>query len=681
MSEIIKNATPQNVKYGTDDQSVPDKVLTQAGVPIHLPLMFTFSPKGAVDEAYVVSGDNLKAMYGDEVLSLKSKYTTFNTPFLDLFNSNANEIMVQRIVPDDAKVASLRLYAEVLETKVPDYERNADGSVLYENGSPKVKGQIDGLLIAWHFGEITDASGAFRNGNTFDGTLTNAAGTKSKIYPIMDLAAPYPGGKANDFGLRLACGNEKSSTPVSADIATTVGGRLLTLQFVDQTEEGMSPSIIRTVTGQTDVSFSFKPEAYYRPMRMDLDFEDVALAAFRNTNPDPGYIPTLGPTKEMYVYRSNLELVLEKAQGHIKDDADVGSDIYMVDIFSGQNLQGNPYNGLHVDDGSQGGEILNENHTHYFIGGSDGTMDNATYDALVRKEMTKFGESVVNYFNLLKYPSSFMWDTGFSTDTKEALTNYIGRMKNTNLVLTTHVYDQGTNSMQVEEAMKVALSAMLRALPESTRYGTSCMRGHIVGHSMFLSNSKYKERVPVSYSLASKFSKYAGSSQGKFLRRNKFTRGELTVITEGYEFNLDYKPFQVYVSDWEVGLISLRSFDQWRYHFPALYTVYDEDRSILNNWIVAPIIGNLEYLSEQVWAEMSGVSDMEDGQVLKMVRDKLILKTEGRYDGVVNLEFEPYFSAEDKANGNTVSIKIHVYGAVMKTVFKTTIVAHRFLEG
>lgn len=680
MSEIIKNGTPQNVKYGTDDQSVPEKVLTQAGVPIHLPLMFTFSPKGDPNNAYVVSGDNLKAMYGDEVVGLKNKYTTFNTPYLELFNRNANEIMVQRLVPDDAATASLRLYAEVLETKVPDYERNADGSVLYENGAPKVKGQIDGLLIAWHFGAFSDSAGQFKQGNIFDGTLTNAGGVKSKIYPILDMPAPYPGAKPNDFGLRLSCGNEKSKTPVPADYAMEVGGRLLSLQFVDQTVPGMSPSITRTIKGQTSVLFSFKPEAYYRPMRTELDFEDVALAAYRNMNPDPGYIPQLGPVQDMYVYRNNLETVLEKAKAFIKDD-DTLTNPYMVDIFSGLDLYGNPYNGLHVDDGDQGGEILTDSHTHYLIGGSDGTMTNETFDQLVRKEMINFGTGTVNYLNLLKYPSSFLWDSGFSTDTKEALTNYIGRMKNTNLVLVTHVFDQGTNTMQTEEAMKIALSAMLRALPESTKYGTNCMRGHLLGHSMFLSNSQYKERVPVSYSLASKFSKYAGSSQGKFLARNKFSRGELTVITEGFDFNLDYKPFPVYVSDWEAGLISLRSFDQWRYHFPALYTVYDEDRSILNNWLIAPIIGNLEYLSEQVWAEMSGVSDMTDSQVAKMVRDKLILKTEGRYDGVVDLGFEPYFSDEDKSNGNSISIKIHVYGAVMKTVFKTTIVAHRFQEG
>ena len=680
MSEIVKNGTPQNVKYGTDDQSVADKVLTQAGVPIHLPLMFTFSPKGDHKDAYVVSGDNLKSMYGDDVLSLKSPYTTFNTPFLELFNSSANEVMVQRLVPDDAESATLRLYAEILETKIPEYERNADGSVLYASGQPKVSGMVDGVLIAWHFGEFSDESGGFKQGRIFEGTMTNDNGDVSKIYPILDMPASFIGGKANDYGLRMYCGNEKSTTPVSADIATAVGGRILTMQFVDQTEEGVSPTITRTITGQTTVDFSFKPDAYYRKMYLELDFEDIALSAYRDMNPDAGYIPTLGPVSDMYVYRSNMETVLTLASKFLTGEDEL-SDIYMVDIFSGLDLYGNPYNGLQVDDGTNGGEILSDSHTHYLIGGSDGTMSNEVFDTLVRKEMDAFGEGTVNYLNLLKYPSSFLWDSGFSAETKEALTNYIGRMKNTNLVLVPHTFDGGVNTMQTEEAMKIALSAMLRALPESTRYGTGTMRGHIVGHSMLLNGSAYKEYVPVSYSLAAKFSAYAGASEGKFLSRNKFTRGELTVITEGYDFNLDYKPFTTYVSDWEAGLISLRSFDQWRYHFPALYSVYTEDRSILNNWLVAPIIGNLEYISEQVWAEMSGASDMTDAQIVKMIRDKLILKTEGKYDGVVTLDFEPYFSDEDKANGNTVSIKIHVYGAVMKTVFKTTIVAHRFLEG
>lgn len=680
MNTVIKGGTPQNVKYGTDDQSVPAFILTKAGVPIHLPLIFTFSPKGDHKSAHIVAGDNLKELYGEEALHLKGAYATFNTPFLEMFNRNANEVMIQRVVPDDAALATLRVYADVLQTKVPVYARNPDGSIVYENGQKKVTGEQDGLLIAWRVAEILDAAGGYKAGRQMEGQLTGPNGEKSLLYPILDLPAPYLGAKPKDFGLRLWCGNEKSKIPEDSDMAVETGARIMGIQFVDMLEEGASPSIIRTLKGQTSVKFAFKEDAYYRPLRMDLGFEDVVMPSYRNMNPEPGFIPRLGPVENIHLYRENYEAVATLASAAIKDDATTGN-IHMVDLFSGLNLEGNPYNGLLVDDGEHGGETFTYDHTHYLRGGSDGTMNNETYDALVRREMKTFGDSFVNYLNLLKYPSSFLWDSGFTTDTKEAMTNYIGRMANTNVVLSTHVHAEGVNGMQEEEAMKIALSAMLRSLPESTRYGTGCMRGHLVGHSMRLNNSAYKDPVPVAYSLANMFSQYAGAGEGKFKAAKRFSRGELAIITDGYDFNIPYKPFSVYVSDWETGLISIRSFDPHQYFFPALYTVYEEDRSVLNNWLIAPIIGNLIYKSEQVWAEMSGVSDKTDNEIIKMVRDKLILATEGVYDGVVDLIMEPYFSAEDKANGNSISINIHLYGAVMKTVFKTTVVAHRFQEG
>lgn len=683
---IVFNGTPQNVKYGTKDESSESVAATPAGVPIHHPIMFTFAPKGPINEAHSVSGDNLKRLYGDDVLNLKSKFTTINTPFIDLFNSNGNDMLVHRLVADDAEVASLRLFAEKLETKVPVYVRNDDGSLLYEDGMPKTDGDQDGILIVWRIGAFSSESGLFKQGRVFEGELTNASGAKSKILPILDIPAASIGSDYNNIGVRLNCLNEKSTEPLSGDYATEVGGRIMNIQFVKLTEPGASPTALQTLTGQTSVNFSFLEDAYYRPMRTELGFEDVVVPAFRNMNPLPGYIPELGPMEDIYFYRENFESLANDVLAYIDptqvNERSDGTRMspYMVDLFTGLDLDGNPYNGLLVDDGSYGGEVLTDRHTHYFSGGSDGTMGNDMFDRLVRTEMANFGDGAVNYLNILKYPSSWLWDAGFSTDTKEAMTTYIGRLKNTNLVLVPHVYTEGVNSMQTEEAMKIALAAMLRALPESNAYGTGCMRGHQVGHSMRIKGSAYKQHVPVSYALASKFSEYAGAGDGKFKPAKRFTRGELTVITEGYDFNLTYKPFPVYISDWEAGLMSIRSFDQYSYNFPALYTVYKDDRSILNSWIIAAIIGNLEYVSEQVWAAMSGVSDMTDSQIINMVRDKLIAATEGKYDGIVDLEFEPYFTAEDIANGNSISINIIVYGGVMKTVFKTTIISRRRVE-
>lgn len=677
---IVKNGTPQHVMYGVDDQSIPPLVEVRAGTPIHLPLMFTFSSKGDPGEAYVVSGDAMKRMFGDDILDYKSPYANINTPYMELFNRYANEMMIQRVIPDDATTASLRLFAEVLETKVPNYLRNPDGSIeLDADGVKKQSGEIDGVVIVWRVGEINETSGEFRAGKIFDGTLTNAEGGTSKIYPILDLPAPYPGAKASDYGFRLSCPNIKSLIPVNSDVVSTIGARVMNLEFVDLRVPGQSPSIIRTLSGQTSVQFSFKPGAYYGPMRMELDVNDVVMPSYRKMNPDIGFKPVLGPVKDFYVYQSNLETVASLAVTAIAD-ADL-TDPYMVDIFSGLDIYGNPYNGVVVDDGAEGGEILNERHTHYLMGGSDGTLNDETFDALVRREMLEFGEGKVNYLNILKYPCNFLWDTGFTTDTKEAMTNFIGRLKTTNINLVTHVFNQPVNSMQVEESMKVGLGAMLRAHPESVRYGTGSMRGTVSGHSFLLHNSAYKKRVPVSYSLAAKVARYAGAGIGRFKSEYKFSRGELAIIDEGYDINLRYKPHEVYSSDWETGLISIRSYDQYRYHFPALYTVYENDRSVCNNFLVALIVAHLNYLAQQTWAEISGVSDMTDGEVVAMVNRKMTEKTEGIYDGTVTIVPDAYFTPEDKSNGYSISLDLHLYGAVMKTVMKTTIVAHRNVEG
>lgn len=681
---IVKNGTPQHVMYGVDDRSIPPLVETRAGTPIHLPLMFTFSSKGDPSDAYVVSGDAMKKMFGDEILDPKSPYATINTPFIELFNRKANEMMIQRLVADDATTASLRLYAEVLETMVPTYLRNVDGSIQYDAaGQPKKDGTTQGVVIAWRTGEISEDSGAFRAGKVFDGTMTgtDAGGlpTLSKIYPILDLPAPYPGAKASDYGLRLSCPNAKSTVPVNVDIVSTIGARVMNIQFVDLRVPGMSPSIIRTLSGQTSVSFSFKPGAYYAPMRMELDADDVVLANYRKMNPEPGFTPTLGPVKDFYVYRNHMETVANLAITAIADPDIV--DPYMVDIFSGLDVYGNPYNGVVVDDGEQEGEIINEQHTHYLLGGSDGTMNADVFDQLVRREMLEFGEGKVNYLNILKYPCNYFWDTGFSVETKEAACNFIGRLKTTNMCLVTSLYDHPVNDMQAEESMKVGLGAMLRAHPESIRYGTGTMRGIVVGHSMRLHNNAYKGRVPAAYSLASKVAEYAGAGQGRFKSEKKFSRGELAIIDEGYDLNLRYKPHEVYSSDWETGLISIRSYDQYRYHFPALYTVYESDRSVCNNFLVALIVGHLNYLAQQTWAEISGVADMTDGEVVAMVNRKLTEKTEGIYDGVVTIIPDAYFTPEDKSNGYSISVDLHLYGSVMKTVMKTTIVAHRNQEG
>jgi hypothetical protein len=52
-------------------------------------------------------------------------------------------------------------------------------------------------------------------------------------------------------------------------------------------------------------------------------------------------------------------------------------------------------------------------------------------------------------------------------------------------------------------------------------------------------------------------------------------------------------------------------------------------------------------------------------------------KTEGKYDGVVDIVPDAYFTANDISNGYSITVDVHLYGQVIKTVNKYTIVAHR----
>lgn len=674
-STILRNGSPQPVFYGTDDQSIPALVPEPVVTPIHLPLIFTFAERGDHKNAYTVSGDSLYSMYGRTVTELDNAYTTFNTPFTKMFNELANAMMVQRVVPDDATSASLRLYAETYVAKVPVYQRGDDNAIVYDSeGKPVKLSEKDGLVIIWHVGQIT-AVAPYKQGVIYTGTIVGSDSKKSMIYPICDLPASFIGGKGSDIGFRLSCPNAKSATPLDSAIVSAIGARILTIQFVEREDATSSPTITRTLDGAASVSFSFKKNAYYRDMRLTLDVNKVLVKAYRNMNPSTGLPPDLGPIESFYVYDNNLTTVL--TQANAKLDQGFGTDVHMVDIFTGLDVEGNPYNGLVVDAGTKGGEVFTEAHTHYLLGGSDGTMDNNTFDALVRKEMLSFGSGTVNYLDIAKYPCSFLWDSGFSTETKRACCMFIAERPDTNFVQSTHVWSRGQNDMQTENSMKIALAAFARAYPESQRYGTPCCRATIVGHSFLLNNSEYSEYVPLTYSLARMTAQYAGAGISKFNSSYRFDRGELAVITEGYDLNLTYKTPAAYSSDWETGLINARSFDTYRYFFPALNTVYSNDRSVLHGYLVAVIIGDLERIAATVWRETTGSSSMTQAELVKMVNEKIIEKTEGKYDGVVDIVPNAYFTAQDLSNGYSITVDIHLYGEVIKTVHKYTIVAHR----
>lgn len=678
MTFIPRNGAPLNNKQGWQDNSVPELVRTPTGDAIHKPLIFTFAARGVDNEAFPLTGDNALSLLGRNVFDLRGPYATFNTPYQAMFNANANECMYQRLIPEDAKTASVRVFADVLETKVPSYERDSNGIVQYDNsGKPKIKEQVDGLVIVFRSVVIDETTPAIGAGVVIEGTMTGEGGTKSKLYPLFDIAGPYAGADVNGFGFKLIPLSEKSSPALTSSYQNEVGGRVYTLQWFETLAGVTSPVVWKTLTGMSSINFSFKPDAYYQPMRTQLDFEVVVADAYRQTMPDIGELPDYGPFEQFYLYRENLETVLGLAQAAITTDAP--ADPYMVDIFGGYDLLGQPYDGLQVNPATETGKVVfSASNIHYLQGGSDGTMNNDVYDELVRREMLLFPDGgKVRYDNELKYSLGCFWDSGFSFDTKAALVNFIGRSRNTFLTLATHVYNQGRNDEQAEESAKIALIELITAVPESAYYGTPAARGMVTGQSAFIKNSSYKKPVPMNYSLANFFSKYLGAGDGRAKPAYRFSRGELTIIEDLTDLSMPWKGNEVYASDWDVSLITARSYDYYRLFIPAIQSIYSEDRSVLNNALFNFIMTYVYRVSDRVWADMSGEAAMTDDERAKMIENKIIERLEGRLDNVAVVTPKAYFTADDKSNGYSVTLDLIAEGGVLLTQFNTTIKVYR----
>lgn len=671
---IPRNGSPLNYKRGMQDNSIPPLVRSEIGDPIHKPLVFGYSARGRENEAFPVAGDNLLSMFGRSIVETRSKYATFYTPLIQMFNANANEMMFQRVMPDDAKTAHHRMCVEYIEKEVPVYVRNSLGEIMYDkNGDPQTNGTKPGVVFVFRQVDVNETTGLFRNGKSTSG---GALGEGSKTLPLWDIKGPYRGGDVNGFGYRLSVLHPKSENPVDPVYSETVGSRVYGLEFVETLENVSSPVTWNTLAGATSVKFALKPGAYYQPMRQDLDFEDVVPKSYRKMVPDYGMLPDDGPFEEFHIYRDNLELLLKLAQSKITD---APADPYLVDIFNGVDLNGNPYDGLQVNPaGTTGASHFSPKHTHFLTGGSDGTMSNDNYDELVRREMSLFPkDGMVKYDDELKYSLGCFWDFGFSFDTKEALVNLISRSRNTFLMLCPQVYNQPRMDIQAEESAKIALNEMAAAAPESIEFGTPVARCLIMGQTAFIRNSTYKPFVPAIYTLANKFSKYMGAKEATCKPAYRFGRGKDTVIEDLADVSLPYKKPEVYASDWEVGLISARSYDYYRAFIPAVQTAYPNDRSVLNNALFTFLMTYVFRVSDRVWADFSGESRLTREELAQDVEAEITRRLTGKLDGIADIVPHAYFTAEDISNGYSITVDINAYGGVMTTQFNTSIRVYR----
>ena len=692
MTATIVNAAPMTIMQGIQDLSTRALVPEPEVLPTHLPKVYLYTQKGPTDPQ-LVSGNSLTNMYGVDSFDLRKQWATHATVLANLINAQGNAMMVQRVKPVDAAgPANIRVYLDVLPTKVPEYARNSDGSYEVDaNGQPVATGNmINGFQVKWVVAPIPldeNDVATFGLGTPIPGDQSDTTThTQSQRYPIIDMEVPDFGSYGNNNGFRLWAPTSKSSSPIDDRLIAQEKVYPFRMACVSRSNPLTTPSIVQTQYAEQFVNLCFKPNTIDKNTDTQVYAGDVFIQAYQNLT-SPSLPPQYGPFGRFKLYDANVEGLLAQFYAAELPFVDSFSDFdgsnneeYRFNLISGVSSNAVPYHSYIVVTGAANSVRFTENSTVYATGGSDGTMDDISFAALVSAEVVKYSDENSILQDTARYPESIIYDSGFPLATKYDLCSFISTRKDTAVVLSTHDVDSPVLTASQESALAIALRTRLQMYPESEYFGTSTVRGMIVGRCGTMLNSQYTKKLPLTLEIATKAAKYMGAGNGIWKSGFSFDISPANNVDMFVDVNVTFTPATVRNKDWANGLNWVESFTRRTLYFPALKTVYDNDTSVLNSFFTMMACVELEKVGDRARRAYSGESSLTNDQVIERVNQFVIDNTVGRFDNRFIIKPNAYYTAADIARGYSWTLAIKLYAPNMKTVGTLLIQAYRISD-
>jgi len=690
---LFQNASPEYIWLGAHDKASRTLPYQRDPIPQHVPLVYIFAEKGTPKKDFM-AGATAAALYGTETFNPDSKFHTHTTELLSNMFGAGNACTVKRLIPADAAKASVVTYADIVAGTVPNYVRDSLGNIVIDSGTnaPMVDATtptITGIKIKY---VAEEATGVF-------GTATPKAGTMtgSTMYPIFEHRALAGGAYYNNLGIGV-----QSMLNADLNSATVTANKALTYRFGIYTRTAAgTPQPLASLYGAPSVVCSFKAGAKDAATGVKIDAQTVFDTNWYNeTNPliSVRYYEFEG----MHLYQTNIDLVLgmvlvnEKA--HVSstpatwhdglqsstlswfdfttsDQTAIDAERHLIDLFSGSSSKGVPYFTLVQDTttptltGTQRAVSLTKDTPIFMTGGSDGTLDKSTFEALVVTELAKYldpnSEVIDNATNL----ETHLYDSGFSLPTKKELLNFIALRKDTVVAIGTHEFVAGgkVDPLSTTRATSVLIKTQAKLFPESDFYGTPVARAVVMGGGYKLNSSLSGEFFPMTFELAIKSARMMGAGNYKWNAVYNFDHGQNAILKYGSDYQPAFIPAGIKPLLWNSGLVWAQPRDRRTYFIPAVQTVYDDDTSPLNNWLTICALATLNRIASDSWREFTGTATMSDAEFKSAVLSYLEDRINGIFDGLLVVSPDVIITADDALRGYSWHVMFKLFAANMKT--------------
>lgn len=708
-TDRIRNGAPLHISRNTEDRSTEVIPRTPEAIPSHLPLQYIFAKRGTTARRLVLEGSR-ERIYGSETFAIPGAYATHSTLFSNLWAETANAQMIERVIPTDAgPKANLLLSVEVIEKTVDTYVRDPQGNIVIDDltDEPIVDVTAPGVEIRWVRSSIDDVAGldtVFGLRNVVP-TVHNAGDPEeytSTIYPLIDLKESTIGADGNNTGIRLWTPRTGSTTAIDQRLITEQKVYPFRLSVIRRSETTTNAIVQSTLQAQQSVVVGAKADFLSPYTRESYDFTRAITRAFvDNTNATfPDEEPFIGET---HIYRNNWETVAKLIAGKeiaylataatnlqaqraalvsdLKETDDVDEVAYMVNLLNFANSAGGQYNTVSVVDGVNDAEFtkvtFGETNNLYFAGGSDGTMTNATFDALVSERVKEYSDINSKLHDTAMNVENVIYDSGFSVETKFDLLDFISVRNNTMVLLATHVHGSPKMTASEDTALGQALRTRALNFPESAYFGTPVTRAAIFTRSALIRNSNWTDRVSPLYEVGRMYANGMGAANGRWTIGASTGGAPGSILSNLYDFSETFTPAAARNADWELGLNWVQTFDRGSVFIPALRTVYPDDTSVLNSISTALAICNLQDILDRTWRYFSGVENLTRNQLKSRVETYIRNAVEGRFAGRFIIEPEVSFTDEDIALGYSWTVVLRIWAANMRTVMTSHIQANR----
>ncbi len=697
---MATNAYPRVNVRGTNDKSLRQVPYKTTSLPQFLPLVFVMSRKGPTTRQVVNSSLAIN-LYGKEIFDSNSKYFKHTNQLLKTVLSNSGVAVVHRLVDPVVKERSnITLYLDILEDDIDVYKRHIDGSIVYDdNGEPVVdedNSPFKGYRVKWIV-EYTDGSEEYGTKTVKTGTMEDADGNKSTMYPIFEFRAADVGEYGNDLGFAFATADINKVSKEDLEKFRTFP---LYFYYYRKDNETRTPRVFPNIYNGPNITFALNPKAKHP---ITNEFLDISRILDKYYTEDE-YKEILKP----YFYADNADLVLTKL--YEKEKEWYGKDIeteegtvntsewydfieeatddenkYMLNPVSFRTLSRVPYFGfVHDKDEATLSDgmvdvTLGKNLPLFMKGGKDGKIDDETFESLVREQMDLYLQVDGPYMDPLVNVETVLVDSGFGVETKKSLVNFIALRHDTFLILSTYVKSESDKPFTLEEerAIAVALNSRCQLAPESEEYGTPVMRAMIVAGSGRIKSDVNLSRYPLTLDITEKSCSFMGASGAKWNKNKLFDRGELNIIKSMIDIEPKFVPETVKANLWSINMVYPEPIDRSTYCFTALQTVYPDDTSVLNSYFTAMAIVWIYKVAYEAHRRFSGSVSLPDKEFLKKVDSFIMSKLDGAFGDMFKVEATSYLTENNELEGYSWSTDINIYSPTMKTEMQLTVNADR----